>query len=355
MPSLRRGIPSPRGASRGPLPAGALPELRLQQGTIWNWNRAVYDQHGEGHLATDGRDHGVGEFAVSQAADVVGPEDMVWIAAAVIAGLRLAMKGPIGIAVYPQDTGEAETLLRYARVALREACPQRGETCQFFASGQLERLRHQVWMAAEIEQAYELLKTLMPSVLVFNSDTPREPYLAGDVDTRRMVAAGSTFDALSLGLVVGGAAGLAWPQIVRVLIDAAVAGGQETLNNAVLAMAVIFAVQGGAVALRYYLFSVAAGADYVKTSTGFSSGGATAAERNVVSGNRLRSIWIDEYIDGPADSAELAEKNPGAGPPMPIPTRRPCRRPRWATRRCRAQPPCRRLRPPARARTPRSA
>ncbi len=35
---------------------------------------------------------------------------------------------------------------------------------------------------AEIEQAYELLKTLMPGVLVFNSDAPREPYLAGDVN-----------------------------------------------------------------------------------------------------------------------------------------------------------------------------
>jgi len=58
-------------------------------------------------------------------------------------------------------------------------------------------------------------------------------------------------------LALGGAAGLAWPQVVRVLIDAAVAGGSETLNNAVLAMAAIFAVQGVAVALRYYLFSVA--------------------------------------------------------------------------------------------------
>lgn len=34
---------------------------------------------------------------------------------------------------------------------------------------------------AEIKQAYELLKSLMPNVLLFNSDAPREPYLAGDV------------------------------------------------------------------------------------------------------------------------------------------------------------------------------
>ena len=33
----------------------------------------------------------------------------------------------------------------------------------------------------EIKQAYELLLKLMPNVLVFNSDAPREPFLAGDV------------------------------------------------------------------------------------------------------------------------------------------------------------------------------
>ncbi|MEO2267071.1 extracellular solute-binding protein [Pseudoalteromonas pernae] len=33
----------------------------------------------------------------------------------------------------------------------------------------------------EIKQAYERLQSLMPNVLVFNSDAPREPYLAGDV------------------------------------------------------------------------------------------------------------------------------------------------------------------------------
>ena len=34
---------------------------------------------------------------------------------------------------------------------------------------------------AEIEQAYQLLRKLMPNVLVFNSDAPREPFLSGDV------------------------------------------------------------------------------------------------------------------------------------------------------------------------------
>ncbi len=34
----------------------------------------------------------------------------------------------------------------------------------------------------EIRQAYEKLRSLMPNVLVFNSDAPREPYMAGDVN-----------------------------------------------------------------------------------------------------------------------------------------------------------------------------
>lgn len=33
----------------------------------------------------------------------------------------------------------------------------------------------------EIKQAYETLKSLMPNVLVFNSEAPREPFLSGDV------------------------------------------------------------------------------------------------------------------------------------------------------------------------------
>jgi len=35
---------------------------------------------------------------------------------------------------------------------------------------------------AEIKQAYELLKNLMPNVVAFNSDAPRMPFLAGDVN-----------------------------------------------------------------------------------------------------------------------------------------------------------------------------
>ncbi len=88
-----------------------------------------------------------------------------------------------------------------------------------------------------------------------NSDQPvKVPVrrlLALAVPEWRRLAAATVF------LVVGGAASLAWPQVVRVLIDAAVDGGAETLNRAVIAMAAIFAVQGVAVALRYYLFSIA--------------------------------------------------------------------------------------------------
>ena len=46
----------------------------------------------------------------------------------------------------------------------------------------------------QIEQAYELLKELMPNVLVFNSDTPANPYIAGEVEFG-MIWNGSTYAA----------------------------------------------------------------------------------------------------------------------------------------------------------------
>ena len=58
-------------------------------------------------------------------------------------------------------------------------------------------------------------------------------------------------------LLIGGAAGLAYPQVVRVLIDAALADGAATINRVAVVMAVIFAVQAVAAALRYYLFTIA--------------------------------------------------------------------------------------------------
>ena len=58
-------------------------------------------------------------------------------------------------------------------------------------------------------------------------------------------------------LVIGGGAGLAYPKVIGVLIDAAVEGGEATINRTAILMGVIFAVQSVAVALRYYLFSTA--------------------------------------------------------------------------------------------------
>lgn len=58
-------------------------------------------------------------------------------------------------------------------------------------------------------------------------------------------------------LLVGSGATLAYPQAIRILIDAALAGGGVTINQAALAMAAIFLVQSVAVGLRYYLFTVA--------------------------------------------------------------------------------------------------
>jgi ATP-binding cassette subfamily B protein len=60
----------------------------------------------------------------------------------------------------------------------------------------------------------------------------------------------------TLFLLVGGAASLAYPRVIGILIDAAVAGGATTINRAAAVMAMIFAVQAVAVALRYYLFSI---------------------------------------------------------------------------------------------------
>jgi diguanylate cyclase (GGDEF)-like protein len=90
-----------------------------------------------------------------------------------IAGMRLAMKGRVGMAVYPSDTTDPETLLRYARVALREACPQRGEQCQFFAPEQLSRLRDRMWMAAELEQALDQRRLVLHYQPQYAIDTQR--------------------------------------------------------------------------------------------------------------------------------------------------------------------------------------
>ena len=75
--------------------------------------------------------------------------------------------------------------------------------------------------------------------------------LALAVPEWRLLAVATVF------LLIGGAAGLAYPRFIGVLIDSAVAGGAEAINQVALIMAAIFAVQAVAVALRYYLFTVA--------------------------------------------------------------------------------------------------
>jgi hypothetical protein len=59
LPALRR--PPPAAGGPGPLPGGAggqgppLDELRLHQGTVWRWNRAIYDPAQGGHLRIEMR------------------------------------------------------------------------------------------------------------------------------------------------------------------------------------------------------------------------------------------------------------------------------------------------------------
>src|SRR5262245_59237606 len=59
-------------------------------------------------------------------------------------------------------------------------------------------------------------------------------------------------------LIIGAATGLLYPQAVRVLLDQAlIAGDLDMVNDAAAALVAVFAVQGLAVALRYYLFTLA--------------------------------------------------------------------------------------------------
>jgi ABC transporter fused permease/ATP-binding protein len=94
-----------------------------------------------------------------------------------------------------------------------------------------------------------------------NPATEEETESSAQVPLRRLVAlAAPEWRRLAVAtvfLLVGGAASLAYPQVIRVLIDAAVAGGAETINRAAFVMAAIFAVQAVAVGLRYYLFTIA--------------------------------------------------------------------------------------------------
>ncbi len=98
--------------------------------------------------------------------------------------------------------------------------------------------------------------------------TPGEARQMADEDStkgrfpvRRLVAlARPEWRRLALGsvfLIAGSAAGLAYPQAIRVVIDGALAHGIESVDRAALVLVAIFAVQSLAVATRYVLFTVA--------------------------------------------------------------------------------------------------
>ena len=94
-----------------------------------------------------------------------------------------------------------------------------------------------------------------------NNPTQEGPTTSSQLPLRRLLALAKPewkrLVVATVFLLVGGAASLAYPKVVGILIDAALAAGAATINRAAVAMAVIFAVQAVAVALRYYLFSIA--------------------------------------------------------------------------------------------------
>ena len=105
-----------------------------------------------------------------------------------------------------------------------------------------------------------------------NNPTQEGPTTSSQLPLRRLLALAKPewkrLVVATVFLLVGGAASLAYPKVVGILIDAALAGGAATINRAAVAMAVIFAVQAVAVALRYYLFSIAGGSmSTVRSST----------------------------------------------------------------------------------------
>ena len=79
--------------------------------------------------------------------------------------------------------------------------------------------------------------------------------------TRLLGLARSQWRPLAIGtffLLIGGAAGLAWPQAIKRMMDGAFGGGGvEAIDDAALILLILFAIQGVAIGLRAYLFTVA--------------------------------------------------------------------------------------------------
>jgi diguanylate cyclase (GGDEF)-like protein/PAS domain S-box-containing protein len=73
-----------------------------------------------------------------------------------VATTEVLLSACIGIAVYPNDGADFETLLRNADAALAKARENGRNTCFFFTQDLNERARHALAMAAELRRAMEL-------------------------------------------------------------------------------------------------------------------------------------------------------------------------------------------------------
>ena len=70
-------------------------------------------------------------------------------------GLRFRLTAKVGMVLAPAHGTEPDDLVRYARVALRHAAASTTSDLECFEPAMLERLREQVWMAAELQQAVQ--------------------------------------------------------------------------------------------------------------------------------------------------------------------------------------------------------
>jgi ATP-binding cassette subfamily B protein len=93
-----------------------------------------------------------------------------------------------------------------------------------------------------------------------DDSSEERPYEALSASLRRMLNLARPewrgLTVATVALLIGSLMSLAYPQAIRILVDGALAGGQESINLAAGAMAIIFAVQSVAVAFRHYLFTV---------------------------------------------------------------------------------------------------
>ncbi|MGB5467737.1 MAG: diguanylate cyclase, partial [Sedimenticolaceae bacterium] len=70
-------------------------------------------------------------------------------------GLRFTLTGKAGVVLMPTDSAEPDTLLRYARIAMRHAAGSPTIDVQRYAPHMLTEMREQVAMAAELQEAID--------------------------------------------------------------------------------------------------------------------------------------------------------------------------------------------------------